>query len=514
MSSFLELGVTAFPCLNMVFCYQCPDQDESLEEDTMYFYSPHTLQKLSIQSLLKDETLAISALMYLPNVLFPLMFEEAFNHGHTKILKAIVSRWPFPHLCLGMINECNLEDLKAILEGLDILLAKKDPSSGCKLRELNLFDKNHDLSELEDGCPEGEGFSEFMTQNQPMEKSPDGEMKKELKVACELSLMESRLDESTTYLFQWAQQRKDSIHLCCRELNIHGLTKTTFIEIFKNVHAGYIQTLVLRNSCIEDLAFLISYLIQMNSLSTLILNHITGPFFMGDSVKLDEEKIFRLISQHPTLHCLQNLYLHAISFTKVNLKEYLRCLKKPLKNLCITDCELSQSDLDFLPYCLNILELKHLQFNTSYLCDLFLEPLGFLLERVRDTLETLDLESCCLEDSHFSVLMPALSQCSQLREVNLYDNNVSLPILKQILQHTAQLSELTFEWYPAPLECYDESGIILSNRFKNLCPELLDILRAKRQPKEVIFETTPCFKCGGSYIYDLEKKFYFDAESM
>ena len=191
-----------------------------------------------------------------------------------------------------------------------------------------------------------------------------------------------------------------------------------------------------------------------------------------------------------------------------------RCLKKPLKTLCISFCDFLQSDLDYLPYCLNIFELRQLHLKDIYLKDLFLAPLGFLLERVRDTLQTLDLESCCLEDSHFSVLMPALSQCSHLRVVNLYDNNFSLPILKQILHRTAQLSQLTYERYPAPLECYDESGIILPYRFKFFCLELLDILRAKRQPKEVIFQTTPCSKCDGFYIYNLENKLSFHVEPL
>ena len=185
-----------------------------------------------------------------------------------------------------------------------------------------------------------------------------------------------------------------------------------------------------------------------------------------------------------------------------------------MKTLCISNCKLSQSDLDYLPYCLNIFELKELYLRDRYLCDLFLAPLVLLLERVRDTLEILDLESCCLEDSHFSVLMPALSQCSHLRVVDFYDNNVSLPILKQILHHTAQLSQLTYERYPAPLECYDESGIILPYRFKFFCLELLDILRAKRQPKVVIFQTTPCSKCDGFYIYNLENKLSFHVEPL
>ena len=94
----------------------------------MIVYSPPSPQ-VSVQSLLKDETLVISNLKYSSNVLFPQMFEEAFTDGCTKILKAIIPLWPFPYLALGMlINKSNLEALKAMLEGLDILLAQNDTS--------------------------------------------------------------------------------------------------------------------------------------------------------------------------------------------------------------------------------------------------------------------------------------------------------------------------------------------------------------------------------------------------
>lgn len=205
--------------------------------------------------------------------------------------------------------------------------------------------------------------------------------------------------------------------------------------------------------------------------------------------------------------CLATNYINPFKICQKPIIYSLpRCLKKPLETLCISNCELSQSDLDYLPYCLNISELKHLQFSDIRLCDLFLEPLGFLLERVRDTLQTLELESCFIEDSQLNALLPALSQCSHLTDVNFYDNNVSLSFLKQLLHHTANLSQLTQEEYPAPQECYDDSGVILTYQLENFCPELLDILRAKRQPNRVVFETTHCSKCGGSYVYDLENQ--------
>ncbi|XP_028640044.1 oogenesin-3-like [Grammomys surdaster] len=456
----------------------------------MIVYSPLTLDKLASQRLLRDEALAISALKDLPNILFPVMFEEAFINGYTKVLTAMIPVWPYPYLSVGrMIENLNLETLKAMLGGLDILIAQKVRSSRCKLREINWRNGYHHVYDI---CTRSyEGLPGFMTQKQPMQNSPGCGVKKELKVTTQLELIEGRLDESAAYLLQWAQQRKDSIHLCCRKLEIQGLTKAAVIDIFNVLHADCVQDLELRRLRIEDLAFLNPYLRQLNNLLHLTLSHITDT--LSDSE----------ISQLPTFQCLKSISVTTVSFIYGNLKGLLRCLKKPLDSLSITDCNLSQSDLDFLPYCLNIFELKSLKIAYIDLFYFHLEPLRFFIERVGHSLECLELESCGIQDSQINNLLPAISQCFHLRAVSFCDNDFSLLFLKELLYHTAQLSQLESERYPAPLECY-ESGVIRSHRLENFCPDLLDILRAKRKPNEVTFETTKCSKCGGFYIYDLE----------
>ena len=81
--------------------------------------------ELARQCLLRDEYLAISALKNLPQNLFPAIFEAALIGGRIGILKAMIPVWPFPYLSLGkLIKNCNLETLKAMLEGLDILISK------------------------------------------------------------------------------------------------------------------------------------------------------------------------------------------------------------------------------------------------------------------------------------------------------------------------------------------------------------------------------------------------------
>ena len=136
-------------------------------------------------------------------------------------------------------------------------------------------------------------------------------------------------------------------------------------------------------------------------------------------------------------------------------------------------------------------------------------PLQVLLQNVADTLQSLDLQGCRMKDSHLTHLIPALSQCSKLTKLNLYDNDFSTPILKDLLYHTANLRKLSVEQYPAPLQCYDESGCISVERFSHLCDELMDILRARRQPEGISFATRTCHKCAARSVYDLVPRLCF-----
>ncbi|XP_034359740.1 oogenesin-1-like [Arvicanthis niloticus] len=299
--------------------------------------------------------------------------------------------------------------------------------------------------------------------------------------------MEGRLDQCATYLLQLAQQRKDSIHVCCRKLQIQGLCKATFIEIFQSIDTYCLQELELSCICIDNVAFLSPYMRQMKNLLTLILTDITDIITLDGCDDFDEKKMSRLISQLPSFHCLQNLYLNNIFFIDENLKECLRCLKNPLETLCLTYCNLSQTDLNYLPHCLNSCKLKYLNLSSIYLYTLSLEPLGVLLERVKDTLQSLELQSCGMTDRHFGALLPGLSQCSHLTKINFCENELSLPVLKQLLEHTAKLRLLSQTQYPAPRECYDNMRRVITQRLENFGPELLDILDQKTAQESHLF---------------------------
>ena len=185
---------------------------------------------------------------------------------------------------------------------------------------------------------------------------------------------------------------------------------------------------------------------------------------------------------------------------------FSRCLKSPLESLSMTVCQLSKSDLKHMSECQRLYQLKHLHFDDVVFPKSCSKSLRILLENVSDTLQTLQLENCRMNDSQLNVLLPALGQCSQLTSVNFYENDFSTAVMEDLLQCMANQSKLIVEHYPAPLECYDHEGYLILHRFSQLCRNLMDTLMARRQPKTITFATKTCRYCRSRCIYDKETR--------
>ncbi|EGW08421.1 PRAME family member 12 [Cricetulus griseus] len=164
---------------------------------------------------------------------------------------------------------------------------------------------------------------------------------------------------------------------------------------------------------------------------------------------------------------------------------------------------LPQSDLKHLSQCQNLCQLKHLNLSNSLFSGSSDTHLQVLIENTSDTLQTLKLSNYSMKDSELRDLLPALSQCSQLTTVNFYDD-FSTAVLKKLVQGMTDPNNLTVEFYPAPLECYDPLGSVHVEEFSQLCLELQDIVFAKRQPKTIAFATRICPKCHRSCVYNME----------
>ncbi|XP_041498979.1 oogenesin-3-like [Microtus oregoni] len=444
--------------------------------------APPTLLQLALQKLWMEETLLISNLEDIPVGLFPTMFEDAITDKRTNILRALVPVWPFPCLPAGALIK-DLETLKALLDGLDALITEKVHSSFTKrTRKLRVLD-------LTDVCLD---FQSFRALKRSVKICPKSGGKKRFVVVTDIDVKKASFSEWHTYLLQWAQQQNDSVHLCCRKLKSWNSPVFTAERIFKMVDADCIRELQLSLWQLESMPHLFPYLGQMRNLHTLVLKKIQKPFRLAASVK--QELISLVLSQFNKLPCLQNLYISYCYFLAGCFEEWPRRLKIPLETLTITGCWFSPSDLGYLSQSLYLCELRHLKLSDVELSHLCLKPLVVLFERITSTLQILELEECGMRDRHFNAIGPALSQCSQLTRVNFYHNYISLHVFKNLLHHTAKLSKLTHEMYPVPLECHDFITN-LRDRFRQLCPEVLDILRAKRQPTNVFFATrTDCVR--------------------
>ncbi|XP_060234819.1 PRAME family member 12-like [Meriones unguiculatus] len=467
--------------------------------------TPPTLLKLAMQALLRDETLDMSALDKLPMVFFPALFKEALTGRHTTTVKAMVAAWPFPCLPVGaLMKTADLETLQAVLAGVDTWLQRKFHSRRGKLQVLDLRKKHHEFWSIWADAEDGDCSAETLDEQQVVKALPRYALRQHLKVVADLWLMYC-LNEKQACFLHWAHQRKGSIQFCCMEMKIWALPVYVIREVLNVFHLEYIEELEL-NMLSWDLLKLLQltpYLGQMRNLRKLLLASIFKTVFLiGNRTTDREEKCVRnFISQFSKLNCLQHLSMNGMYFLRDHLKQVLGCLMAPLETLSITSCNLSQSDLNSLSECPKLFQLKHLDMKHVGLTSLDLRPLQILLENVADTLQSLDLKACWISDSHLTMLIPALSKCSQLANVSFYDNYFSMHNLRKLLQHTANLSKMNVEQYPAPLECYDELGYISTERFTQLCAEEIDRLRAIRQPKYISFATLICSRCGERSVY-------------
>ncbi|XP_054576661.1 PRAME family member 12-like [Eptesicus fuscus] len=402
----------------------------------MSIRTPPTLLQLAGESLLRDQALAIAALEHLPAELFPQLFNLAcYSRRHQESLKAMAQAWPYPVLPLGILmKRPRVKVLKAVLDGLDVLLAQEVRPRRWKLRVLDLRDT-------------GAKFWRMWCGDSTLKRSPTGPVTVHrsspnmehplapVEVFLDLNFNDRDRDEFFMYVIQWAQQREGLLHLCCKTLRI---AEVPFQRVRKVLDAVQLD-------CIQEM----------------------------------------LRPQH-----LRELDLDSPSFLRGRLDQMLRCLQTPLEKLTITHFRhLTHSDLTHLFQCPNLRQLVSLRLYCTSLADFSPEPLRALLEAVAPTLQELRLDKCAMVDSHVEAILPVLSGCHQLSEFTITENRLSMATVGKLLRHTAGLRSLEVELYPVPLECYRTHDTVNQERFALIRSELTGILRELGQPRNILLST-------------------------
>uniref|UniRef100_G1PYU4 PRAME family member 12 n=1 Tax=Myotis lucifugus TaxID=59463 RepID=G1PYU4_MYOLU len=470
----------------------------------MSLRTPPTLLRLAGESLLRDQASAIAALEYLPAELFPLLFIQACWRRMQKPLKAMVHAWPFTVLPLGCLSQMSLNKLlKAVLDGLDVLLAQEVPPRRWKLRVLDF--RNTGAKFWRMWCGDS---TQKCSRTEPVavhSSSPNMEHPlAPLKVFLDLNFNERDGDEFLKYIIQWAQQREGLLHLCCKALSISEGPFQRVRRVLDGVQLDCIQEAEV--NCTWDLPTLGTfalYLGQMSNLQRLSLSHIY--VLTEEEEEKEEEIVSQFLTQMLSLRHLQELDMDSPFFLRGRLDQMLRCLQTPLDKLCITNCQqLTHSDLTHLFQCPNLRQLKSLHLFGLSLADFSLEPLRALLEAVAPTLEGLGLDNCAMADSQVETILPVLSRCHQLRGFTISENNFSVDTVEKLLRHTARLSSLELELYPVPLEYYRIQGTVNEERLVLLRAELTGILKELGQPRSIFLGTKYCHNSGKCKVYDAE----------
>ncbi|KFO31629.1 PRAME family member 20/21 [Fukomys damarensis] len=456
--------------------------------------SPPTLLKLAVQSLLRDEDLAMGAVEDLPGELFPPVFMEAFTRGHTEVLKAMVLSWPFPYLPLGALMSMRRPQtsdaevdivqvqermLQAVLDGLDVLLSQKICSRILKLQVLDMRDTHQKFWRVWAGNELEACSSEDMKRRNTEKNGARAAEQQPLEVILDLWLGLECLNPFQSYLLKWVQKRK-------------GLMKLDYTKpcisptCIQQVNVGDCWTLF-------TLAYFDDYLSQLQHRHKLFFYDISVPEFFSPEEK--EQLVTQITSEFLKLHSPEEMYMESVSFLEGHLDQLLRCLPSPLETLSLMYCQLSHSDWNQLPQCPSIRHLKHLDLSGIRLTHFSSDPLRLLLSNTAATLTTLNLQACGITDAQVRAFLPALSHCSQLTTFSYMKNCMSVATLESLLCHTARLRNLRLEVYSAPEEIYVPRHGVRRLRLHQIQNRLRRIVYPLNHPRMVWFCFGHCGLC-------------------
>ncbi|EHB02219.1 PRAME family member 12 [Heterocephalus glaber] len=478
-----------------------------------------TVEELLGQRLLRN--VAPNMLDDLPLLISPELFKEAFTGGHVEVLKAMVQAWPFPCLPLGALmkmrrletshtelGEENLQPFKAVLAGLDALLALKDPSRW-QLKVLDLRDVHGDFWSRGPGAVTDTLEAEA-GEKKAGEAEPGMEAQPALRVLAHLCLEAPGAsgvqgDGSQGCLLEWAGKRTAAVHLCCEKVTIESSNARTVLRLLCAVQLDSVRELVVHSSWNRDgTREFFRELTKMTNLQTFHFSSLSPRRFPSHS---KNKRYSRLYATHlAQLQGLREFHVDDVFFLRGRLHKILRSAT-PLESLSLSSSPLREGDLLHLTFNPTMSQLKHLLLRKFSMKLFSREVLPLLLEQAAGTLETLALEHCELTNAKLLAILPALSLCSRLQTFSCYGNHISLGVLQKLLRVTLGLSQITQGLYPAPRESYEAkcvSQFVCPEQFPWVRERLTPLLKDIRPSLRVRICTYSCDSCTMCQFYSLE----------
>ena len=143
-----------------------------------------------------------------------------------------------------------------------------------------------------------------------------------LKVFIDLCLKKRTLDNFLTYFLRWVEQRKTSVHLCCKKLKIVSMPMDNIVKVLSMVQLDCIQEVQV--SCTWNLSTLATFAPFLGEISNLQRIRFF-PIHVSAFKKQEQDYLpVQMTSQFLRLGHLQDLHLESPSFLEGCLDQMLR----------------------------------------------------------------------------------------------------------------------------------------------------------------------------------------------